>query len=78
MRWDPGGFYCPAGKVRISPYLGAGYSFLPVFPEPSGVKQAPKHPRAESGNMGTGRVFLFWRAGYPWRLGKGTYGAESS
>ena len=52
------GFYCPAWEVRISPYLGAGYSFSPVSPEPPGVKQAPKHPRVEDGNMGTVRVCL--------------------
>ena len=77
MRRDRGGFYCPARKVRINPYLGVGYSFLPVSPEPPGVKQASKHPRVEDGNMGTVRVCLFGRAGYPWRPGKGTYGAES-
>ena len=59
MRRDLGGFYGPAWKVRINPYLGAGDSFFPVSPEPPGVKQAPKHPRVENGNMGTVRVCLF-------------------
>ena len=77
MRGDPGGFYGPVWKVRLNPYLGAGDSFFSVSPEPPGVKQAPKHPRVEDGNMGTVRVCLLRRAGYPWRPGKGTYGAES-
>ena len=59
MRCDSGGFLRPTWKVRISPYLGAGDSFFPVSPEPSGVKQAPKHPGVENGNMGTVRVCLF-------------------
>jgi hypothetical protein len=77
MRRDSGGFYCPAWKVRINPYLGAGYSFLPVSPEPPGVKQAPNHPRVESGNMGTVRVCLFAEGRLSVETGKGTYGAES-
>jgi len=56
MRRDPGGFYCPAWKVRINPYLGAGYSFLPVSPDPPGVKQAPNHPRVENGRSLESRV----------------------
>ena len=59
MRRDSGGFFGPAWKVRISPYLRAGNSFFPVSPEPPGVKQAPRHPRVEDGNMGTVRACLF-------------------
>ena len=59
MRRDLGGFYGLAWKVRLNPYLGAGDSFLPVSPGPPGVKQTPKHPGVESGNMGTVRVCQF-------------------
>ena len=78
MRRDSGGFLRPAWEVRISPYLGAGYSFCPVSPEPPGVKQAPKHPRVENGNMGTVRVCLFAESKLSVEAGAGTYGGESS
>jgi hypothetical protein len=70
MRRDPGGFYRPSWKARTNPYLRAGYSFLSCSPVPPGVKQAPNHPRVESGNMGTVRICLLRKQAIRGDLGR--------
>jgi len=69
--------YGPAWKVRISPYRRAGDSFFPAFQSRQGESRHLSIQGVEDGNMGTVRVRLLGRAGYPWRPGKGRYGAES-